>query len=62
MSGEDPTLGATLAPHTIQGIQSKGVIANAKHWVDTSRNRACLEQIAAIGFCLSSDVAVSTPT
>ena len=24
MSGEDPQLGATLAPHAIQGIQSKG--------------------------------------
>ena len=28
MSGEDPYIGATLAPHAIRGIQSKGVIAN----------------------------------
>ena len=33
MSGEDPTLGATLVPGAIRGIQSKGVVANAKHFV-----------------------------
>eukprot|EP00660_Eupelagonema_oceanica_P018696 gene18696-7753_t len=37
MSGEDPFLGYTLVQPAIKGIQSKGVIANAKHWVANSQ-------------------------
>ena len=48
MSGEDPNLGATLAPHAIQGIQSKGVIANAKHWVDNSQETNRTTNIANV--------------
>merc|ERR1719223_1814841 len=48
MSGEDPSLGATLAPHAIQGIQSKGVIANAKHWVDNSQETNRTTNIANV--------------
>ena len=33
LSGEDPFLGYTLSGPAISGIQSAGVIANAKHWV-----------------------------
>ena len=33
LSGEDPTLGATLAAAAVSGIQSNGVIANAKHFI-----------------------------
>jgi beta-glucosidase len=33
MSGEDPYLGYTLVKGAIDGIQSQGVIANAKHFV-----------------------------
>lgn len=33
MSGEDPYLGAALAGPTIRGIQSRGVIATAKHFL-----------------------------
>jgi beta-glucosidase-like glycosyl hydrolase len=33
LSGEDPYLGFELVQPVIKGIQSKGVIANAKHWI-----------------------------
>ena len=33
ISGEDPFLGYTLVQPAVQGIQSQGVIANAKHYV-----------------------------
>ena len=33
LSGEDPFLGYTLVQPAVQGIQSQGVIANAKHYV-----------------------------
>ena len=33
MSGEDPFLGRALTPRTISGIQGRGVVANAKHFV-----------------------------
>ena len=33
LSGEDPYLGYRLAKPAVQGIQSQGVLANAKHWV-----------------------------
>jgi beta-glucosidase len=36
-SGEDPFLGATLAPPAVAGIQSQGVIATMKHFVDNSQ-------------------------
>ena len=42
MSGEDPFLGRALTPHTISGIQGRGVVANAKHFIlnnqETKRN------------------------
>lgn len=42
LSGEDPHLGFTLAQPAIAGIQSAGVIANAKHFIannqETNRN------------------------
>ena len=37
LSGEDPFLGYELVQPAIQGIQSKGVIANAKHWVNNNQ-------------------------
>lgn len=37
MSGEDPFLGYTLVKPAVAGIQSKGVIANAKHWVNNNQ-------------------------
>eukprot|EP00937_MAST-01D_sp_MAST-1D-sp2_P003732 g3732.t1 len=33
LSGEDPYLGAQMVAPAVAGIQSQGVIANAKHWV-----------------------------
>lgn len=44
MSGEDPHLGAMMGAPVIQGIQSKGVVANAKHWVNNNQetNRGTL--------------------
>ncbi len=47
LSGEDPFLGASLAPGVINGIQSRGVWANAKHFAanDQESSRFKLNQI-----------------
>ena len=37
LSGEDPFLGNQLIQPAVQGIQSQGVIANAKHYIDNSQ-------------------------
>ena len=37
LTGEDPFLGATLVKPIIKGIQSQGVIANAKHFIANSQ-------------------------
>lgn len=37
MSGGDPVLGYTMVKPLIAGIQSEGVIANAKHWVENNQ-------------------------
>merc|ERR1719460_1739160 len=37
MSGEDPFLGASMVGPAIQGIQSTGVVANAKHWIQNNQ-------------------------
>jgi len=37
LSGEDPYLGYTLVQPAVVGIQSQGVIANAKHWVNNNQ-------------------------
>lgn len=37
ISGEDPYLGYRLVQPLVQGIQSQGVIANAKHWVENNQ-------------------------
>lgn len=37
ISGEDPYLGYALAGPAVTGIQSMGVVANAKHWVDNNQ-------------------------
>lgn len=46
-SGEDPFLGVNIVPAVIKGIQSQGVIANAKHFVqndqETDRLTSCTE-------------------
>jgi beta-glucosidase len=39
MSGEDPYLGYTLVQPAVQGIQSQGVIADAKHYVLNNQAR-----------------------
>jgi beta-glucosidase len=40
ISGEDPVLGAKLVSTEIQGIQSQGVIANVKHYVQNNQETA----------------------
>ncbi|WP_047573321.1 beta-glucosidase [Pseudomonas syringae] len=47
LSGEDPFLGASLGPAVINGIQSRGVWANAKHFAanDQESNRFHLNEI-----------------
>ncbi len=47
LSGEDPFLGASLGPALINGIQSRGVWANAKHYAanDQESNRFHLDEI-----------------
>ena len=37
LSGEDPHLGSILSGPAVQGIQSQGVIANAKHYIDNNQ-------------------------
>ncbi len=37
ISGEDPFVGYTMVQPVIRGIQSSGVIANAKHWVNNNQ-------------------------
>jgi thiamine pyrophosphate-dependent acetolactate synthase large subunit-like protein len=37
ISGEDPHLGYVMVQPAVQGIQSKGVVANAKHWVNNNQ-------------------------
>jgi beta-glucosidase len=37
VSGEDPLLGMHLGGAVVQGIQSMGVVANAKHWVNNNQ-------------------------
>ena len=37
LSGEDPFLGYTMVQPAITGIQSKGVVANAKHYVNNNQ-------------------------
>jgi len=46
ISGEDPYLGASLAPAVINGIQSRGIWADAKHYAanDQETNRFTLNE------------------
>lgn len=46
LSGEDPYLGASLAPAVVNGIQSRGVWADAKHYAanDQETNRFTLNE------------------
>ena len=37
LSGEDPFLGYTLVQPMIRGIQSQGVVANVKHFIDNNQ-------------------------
>ena len=37
LSGEDPHLGYVLVQPVVKGIQSQGVVANAKHWVNNNQ-------------------------
>jgi beta-glucosidase len=48
LSGEDPYLGYKLVQSAVRGIQSQGVIANAKHWVlnNQETNRGAVYDIA----------------
>jgi len=49
LSGEDPMLGYELVQPVIRGIQSQGVIANAKHWVlnNQETNRGSVYDMAS---------------
>ncbi|WP_052026639.1 glycoside hydrolase family 3 protein [Pseudomonas sp. CFII64] len=46
LTGEDPFLGASMAPAVINGIQSRGIWADAKHFAanDQETNRFVLDQ------------------
>jgi beta-glucosidase len=37
ISGEDPFLGSVMLPAAVQGIQSQGVIANMKHYINNNQ-------------------------
>ncbi len=47
ISGEDPVLGARMVAPAIRGIQSQGVVANAKHWVQNNQeeNRGSVNEL-----------------
>jgi beta-glucosidase len=47
LSGEDPILGYILSQPAIKGIQSEGVIANAKHYImnDQETNRGSVSEM-----------------
>lgn len=49
ISGEDPYLGYTMVQPVIRGIQSSGVVANAKHWVNNNQedNRGAVSENVA---------------
>jgi len=48
LSGEDPVLGAKLAPHIIKGVQSNGVIAVMKHYINNNQETNRQQQSANI--------------
>ena len=47
VSGGDPYLGYSMVGPIIKGIQSQGVIANAKHWVENSQetDRTTIDEV-----------------
>lgn len=44
LAGEDPSLGYAMAYAAVQGIQSQGVIANAKHYMNNNQVRGSAER------------------
>ncbi len=48
LSGEDPYLGYQLVQPLVKGIQSTGVIANAKHWIENNQEIDRLEVSANV--------------
>ena len=51
LSGEDPYLGAELVRPAVQGIQSCGIIANAKHYLMNNQETDRMEVILTHGLC-----------
>ena len=47
ISGEDPFLGAKMAVAAISGIQDKGIIATAKHFINNNQetNRDTVNEV-----------------
>ena len=39
MAGEDPYFGSALVPQAVRGIQSQGVMANGKHYVNNNEEQ-----------------------
>lgn len=48
LSGEDPFIGWAMVQPAVKGIQSKNVIANAKHWVENSQETNRSKQVAIV--------------
>merc|ERR550532_3366103 len=48
VSGEDPILGKVISVHAIQGIQSEGVMAVAKHYINNNQETQRNSVIAAM--------------
>ena len=52
ISGEDPFLGMVMVQPAVEGIQSKGVIANAKHFVNNNQETNRTSQTAHVSLSL----------
>ena len=48
MSGEDPALGAALVGPIVEGIQSNGVMANAKHFLNNNQETERMRSTSAV--------------
>ena len=61
VSGEDPFLGFNMAKQAVAGIQSQGVIANLKHYVNNNQETDRSGQTASIRCCIRCCIRCGMP-